>query len=377
MKNRPFTAVLLTVPLAFFLFSCAREAPPKRPPKRVVPVLVSRVAQKTIPVEIRAIGTVEPYATVVIKSRISGELKAIHFKEGQFVHQGDLLFTIDPRPFEAALKAAQAILSKNQALARKAEEDVRRYGELVKKDYVSREQFDQVQANFEALRATIRADEAEVENARLQLSYCLIHAPVSGRTGSLLADRGNMIKANDDNKSMVVINQIQPVYVSFAVPEQGLPEVKKSMARKKLFVEAILSSGQKPVARGLLTFVDNTVDRTTGTIKLKGTFANPDQLLWPGQFVQVVLTLDQRPDALLIPSQAIQTGQSGQHVFVVRPDSTVEIRRVETGSTQNGETVIEKGLRAGEPVVFDGQFQLISGSQVKIKKGPEKPAGRP
>lgn len=338
--------------------------------ERPVPVTVSMAEGKAVPVQLTAIGNVEAYATVAIKARITGELKEVHFREGQDVAQGTLLFTIDPDPFEADLKKAQANLAKNVALAKKAEEDLRRYSDLVKKDYISREQYEQSVTNLEALKAQIKADQAAVETARLQVTYCSIRAPITGRTGTLLADKGNMIKANDDNKNMVVINQIQPIYVAFSLPEQTLPEIKKYSAAGKLKVKALISKDEEHPEEGLITFIDNTVDRTTGTIRLKGTFPNKDRRLWPGQFVNVVLGLTIQANAIVVPSQAVQTGIDGQYIFVIKPNLTAETRPVAIGRSLDGMIVVEKGLQAGEKVVTDGQFLLVSGSKVQIKNGP-------
>ncbi|MCU0579632.1 MAG: efflux RND transporter periplasmic adaptor subunit [Desulfobacterota bacterium] len=342
---------------------------------RLVPVSVSPVLQKTIPLEVSGIGNAEAYSSVPVKSRIGGELKKIHFREGQEVRQGDLIFTIDPQPYEAALKQALANLARSAALAKKAEEDLKRYQDLIRKEYISREQFDQAQANAEALAAALKADQAAVENARLNLSYCSIHAPLSGVTGSLLFHQGAQIKANDD-KAMVTINRVQPIYVSFSVPESFLPDIKKFAARGPLPVRVSVDNGTTFSEEGLLTFIDNTVDLTTGTIRLKGTFDNRNKALWPGQFLRVALTLSSQPDAIVIPSQAIQTGIQGQYVFVATAEQKAEARPITVGRNLEGLTVIEKGLKPGEQVVTDGQFQLAPGSKLQIKQAVN-PAGEP
>ncbi|MBI4766055.1 MAG: efflux RND transporter periplasmic adaptor subunit [Deltaproteobacteria bacterium] len=338
--------------------------------EKVVPVMVTVVEEKTVPVQLTAIGNVEAYATVAVKSRITGELKQVHFQEGQDVTRGALLFTIDSAPYEADLKRALANLARSQALAKKAEEDLRRYADLVKKEYISQEQYDQVSTNLEALRAQIKADQAAVETTRLQVSYCSIYAPITGRTGILLADKGNMIRANDE-KAMVVINQIQPVYVTFSLPEQSLSEIKKYSAGGKLKIKALLSKEEEHPEEGWLSFIDNTVDKTTGTIRLRGTFPNQGKRLWPGGFVNLILGLTSQPNALVIPTQAIQTGLEGQYVYVVKPDLKAENRPVKSGRSLDGLTVIEKGLQGGEMIVIDGQFQLSPGTKVQIKKGLE------
>lgn len=334
--------------------------------RQVVPVMVASVTQQSVPVQVRVIGIVEAYSSVSVRSQVNGTLMRVHFKEGQDVKKEDLLFTIDPRPFEATLKQAEANLAKNSALVENAREQARRYAELVKKQYVSQEQYDQIRYNANALEAVVEADKAALENAKLQLSYCYIYSSMVGRTGSLLVYEGNFVRVND-NTPLVIINQTSPIYVSFSVPEQNLPEIKRRMAAGKLAVEALIPQNADRPDRGELSFVDNTVDRVTGTIKLKGTFANNEKRLWPGQFVKVALTLAVEPNALVVPSQAVQTGQKGQHVFVVKPDLAVELRPVVVSRTDGGQAVIEKGLKPGEKVVTDGQFLLGPGARVEVK----------
>jgi multidrug efflux system membrane fusion protein len=348
--------------------SGGKAEPPKRPP---VPVTVAAVVQKTVPVTMRAIGNVEAYSTVGVKSQIGGVLMRVHFKEGQDVSKGALLFTIDPRPYEAALKQAEANLAKDIAQVDNAREEVRRYAELVKKGYVAQEQYDQIRTNAAALEATVNADKAAVENAQLQLKYCSIYSPLTGRTGSLISYEGNLIKATADT-SMVVINQIQPINVTFSVPEQYLHDIKKYMAAGRVKVTVTIGRDDAHPVEGTLSFVDNAVDMTTGTIKLKATFANAEKRLWPGLFVNVTVVLTEQPDAIVAPSQAVQTGQSGTYAFVVKDDLTVESRPITVGRALDGETVVEKGLKAGENVVTDGQLRLIPGSKVEIKQPKEK-----
>ena len=345
----------------------AKPQPPQKPP---VPVTAAEALQKTVPVQLKTIGNVEAYSTVSVKSQIGGVLTHVHFREGQDVNKGELLFTIDPRPYEAALKQAEANLSKDNAQLENAREEVHRYAELVKKGYVAQQQYDQIRTNAAAFEATVNADKAVVENAHLQLKYCYIYSPLTGRTGALMANEGNLIKANADN-AMVVINQIQPIYVAFSVPEQSLSEIKKYMSGGKIKVQAFITKGKDNPEEGTLTFVDNSVDLTTGTIKLKATFANKARRLWPGQFVDAVMTLTTQPNAIVVASSAIQTGQDGQYVFLIKDDLTVESRPVEVGRILNSETVIEKGLQAGEKVVTDGQLRLVPGAKIQIKEKSE------
>jgi multidrug efflux system membrane fusion protein len=359
--------VLLGAAAVFVLQNRSDGEPPQRSETQAVAVKAASVVQKTVPVQLTAIGTAESYASVSIKSRISGQLVQVHFKEGQDVSKGDLLFTIDPRPYEVALKEAQARLAKDKVLNEKAEIDARRYADLAGKDYVSKDKSEQFRATAAALRATMEGDKAAIENARLQLSYCYIHAPFSGRTGSLLVDEGAQIKANDDH-GLVDITQITPIYVSFSVPQQDLGRLQQHMNLATLAVEAFLPGDKVHPEQGSLTFLDNRISSDTGTIGLKATFANSDRRLWPGQFVDVVLTLTTRPDAIVVPSEAVQTGQQGLFVFVIKPDMTVESRPVAVAMTLGSETVIGSGVLPGEQVVTDGQFRLVPGARVEIRK---------
>ena len=331
-----------------------------------VPVLVVTAVQKSVPVQLRAVGNVEAYNTVSVKSQVTGVLQQAHFKEGQDVKNGQLLFTVDPRPLEAALKQAEAALARDTAQLRNMREQVKRYAELVEKQYVSREQYDQIKANADAAEAVVDADKAVVDNAKVQLSYCYIYSPVNGRVGSLLINEGNLIRLND-GAPLVVINQLTPINVTFAVPEFNLADLKRHMAGGTLKVSAHFPSDEGRGEQGVLAFVDNTVDRATGTIKLKAEFTNRERRLWPGQFVNITLTLTTQTDAVVIPSEAVQVGPEGQQVFVVKEDMRVELRPVSVGQTNEGEAVIVKGLAVGEQVVREGQFLLAPGSRVDIK----------
>jgi len=382
---------------AALLTSCSRSSAGSKSAQagaeQAVPVMVASAVQKAAPIEVRAIGTVEAYTTVSIKSQISGQVQRVHFREGQDVKPGDLLFTIDPRPFESALKQTEATLARDTARAKEAEANVARdiaqgqnaeldalrYAELVKEGVVSKEQAERVRttaaalaaaveaskAAVESARSAIEADRAAVQSAKVQLSFCYIRAPMSGRTGNLIIHEGNVVKANE-NPALVVINQLTPIYVNFSVPEQYLAEIKKRMASGKLKVDAAPQNAPQPAA-GVLTFIDNAVDSTTGTIRLKATFANQDRRLWPGQFANVVLILGQQQDAVMVPTPAVQSGQTGPFIFVVKPDLTVESRPVKPGRSFGGETVVEQGIRPGERVVTDGQLRLVPGARIEIK----------
>ncbi len=335
------------------------------PPQLPVPVTVGIVEQKDIPVQVQAVGTVESYSTVSIKPLVGGVLQKVHFHEGQDVKKGDILFTIDPRPYQSELAQAQANLQKNIAESKNAAQQVIRYKGLVKKDYVTKEEYDQMEANADAMQASVEATRAAVENARLLLGYCTIRSPIDGRTGNLLVHEGNVVKANET--AMLDINQIRPINVRFAVPEANLPDIRRFNATGKLNIKAAVQNEQGSVP-GTLTFIDNSVDRSTGTILLKGTFDNHDSKLWPGEFVDVTLILTMKPNAIVVPTQAIETGQNGQFVFVVKSDLTAEQRPVKPGFAYQQLTVVEDGLQPGERVVTDGQLRLLPGSKVEVKQ---------
>jgi multidrug efflux system membrane fusion protein len=332
-----------------------------------VPVNVTVVAQRDVPVQLRAIGNVEAYSTVTVRSQVDGELAQINFKEGQEVKEGDLLLIIDPRPFEAALRQAEANLARNRAAASHAEMQAKRYKQLLADNFVSKDQYDQFRTQAETFEAAVKADQAAVENTKLQLQYCYIHSPISGRIGQYLVHAGNVVKNRDT--ALATINRIRPVYVNFSMPEQHLPDIRNSAAARQLRVEAFVGADSTHAATGELSFIDNAVDTKTGTVLLKGTFPNEDEMLWPGQFVSVALTLRTQPNALLVPTAAIQTGQQGQYVFVVGKDLTAQVRPVVTGMSVNEEVVVEKGLELGETVVTRGQIRLAAGSKVQIKSG--------
>jgi membrane fusion protein, multidrug efflux system len=357
---------LITFASVMVIMTRSEGTPQRQKSEAFASIKVAVAERKTVPVQLQAVGTVEAYATVSIKSRVDGQLMAVHFREGEDVKKGEMLFTIDPRPYDAAVKEARARLERDAALADKAERDARRYAELVAKNYVSSDKFEQFRANAEALRATVAADRATLERAQLNLEYCYIRSPMSGRTGRILVDEGAQIKANDDKGGMVEIMQIMPIHVGFAVPQQYLSEIKTHMAAGPLKVEADIPESQVTAETGTLSFLDNKVNTQTGTVLLKGTFANTDRLLWPGQFVTATLTLATRSGAIVIPSVAVQIGQDGQFVYVVKPDMTVEMRPIALGMTLGDEVVVERGLSAEEKVVTEGQLRLVPGANVRI-----------
>jgi multidrug efflux system membrane fusion protein len=347
-----------------------------KPSPGPVPVVAGFSEQKDVPLQLRTIGNVEAFNSVQVKALVGGEVEGVYFREGQDVGKGAVLFKIDSRPYQAALRQAEAALARDKAQARNAEEQAKRYAILVEKDYVAREQYDQVRANAEALAAAVEADEANVETARLNLSYCTIKSPINGRAGAVLVNAGNVIKANDI--ALTTINQIMPIYVTFSIPEQNLADIKRYSAIHKLYVEALIPGDEKQPARGELTFIDNAVNTATGTIKLKGTFQNKDRRLWPGQFMDVILTLTTEPKRTVVPTQSVQTGQQGQYVYVITPDMTADLRMVKPGRTYENWTIIEKGISTGEKIVIDGQLKLRPGAKVEVKnEKAEQPSEAP
>ena len=362
-----------------------------------VPVVTAKAQAKSVPVNIPAVGTVEPVTTVQIRAQVTGQLSAVHFSEGQDVKKGQLLFTIDPRPFQAALQQAQAVLARDTATASNAAQQKERYEDLFKRGLIPRDQYETQRASALSLQATLEADRAAVENATLNMNYTRIVAPMSGRTGALGIHVGDLVRANDATP-LVVINQVSPIYVTFSVPGRYLGEIRRFQALKPLAVQA---RGQAPIApgaqapapvspvpsigqdvapgegatmpakpglieNGRVTFIDNTVDPTTGTIKMKGTFQNGDQGLWPGLFVQVTLSLTDELGVIVVPATAVQPSASGQFVYVVKADRTAEVRQVSVARQFGEEMIIAQGLAAGEEVVIDGQLRLTPGSQVSI-----------
>jgi multidrug efflux system membrane fusion protein len=355
-----------------------------------VPVTVAVASEESIPEEIHAFGGVEPSATVQIKSQIAGELTAVHFTEGGNVQKGDLLIEIDSRPYQDALRQAEAATAKDRAQLQQAEANLgkdnaqlknaevlaARYDSLRKDGVTSREQSEQMQTNLDSLRQSARADQAAIESSRaavdtdlaaaerakLDLNYCQIRSPISGRAGNLLVHAGNLVKVSD--VALVVINQIEPIFVSFGVPEQYLGDIRKNSGDRKLPVQVSLQEDTHKIARGFLSVIDNTVDNTTGTIRLKATFDNQERVLWPGQLVNVALTLDTLKNVTTVPAEAVQAGQQGQFVYVVKADKGVEMRPVTVGRTMEKSVVLDKGVAAGETVVTDGQLLLYPGAHV-------------
>jgi membrane fusion protein, multidrug efflux system len=331
-----------------------------------VPVTVAQVVQKPMPLEVRGIGTVEPSSNVAVRAQITGELTSVRFSEGDDVKEGQVLFTLDRRPLEAALKQSEANLERDLAQAANASAQARRYEDLADRGIATREQTDTSHAMAIALQATVGADRAAVENARVQLQYATIASPISGRTGALMVHPGNLVRANDTT-ALVVINQLSPTNVSFSIPEAELADLKRFLARGPITVEAQPPNDESRPSEGHLTFIDNAVDQTTGTIKVKGSFPNADHRLWPGQYVNVVVTLTTDRNAVVMPLAALQAGPQGSYVFVIKPDQTADLRPVTVARQTASEVLIKEGVSPGDTVVTDGQLRLVPGSRVSIK----------
>ncbi len=364
-----------------FLGSCAvlpacsasdAQAPNPGPAAPAVPVTVDRVVEKEMPLDVNVVGTAEAFSTVAVRAQVTGELKAVNFKQGDDVREGQVLFTLDHRPLEAALHQAEANLARDTAQAANAKVIAQRMEDLVERGVGTREQRDTARTTAAALDAVVGANRAAVENAKVQLQYATIRAPIAGRTGALMVHAGNLVRANDQ-LPLVVINQVTPIYVSFGVPEALLPDLRRYMSMRELEVEALPPNEEIAPALGRITFVDNQVDQTTGTIRIKATFPNSNRRLWPGQFVNVRVRLATDARALVVPSVAVQAGPEGQYVYVVNDGNTVEMRAVEVARTAGQQTVLKQGVKPGETVVTDGQLRLVPGSRISIKGGtPEK-----
>jgi membrane fusion protein, multidrug efflux system len=333
-----------------------------------IPVTTAEVVQKTMPLAISVIGTAEAYSNVAVHPQITGELTSVNFKEGDDIRKGEIIFTLDFRPLESALEQAEAALARDTAQADNARASAARYDDLQSRGIAPLEQADQARTSAAALDATVDADRAAVENAKVQLRYATIFAPLTGRTGALMVHPGNLVRAND-TMPLVVINQISPIYVSFGIPEAQLPDLKHYLAQGSVAVEAAAPGVATP-SKGHITFIDNAVDPTTGQIKVKASFPNDDRQLWPGQFVHVTVTLKVDQRAIVVPTEAVQDSTDGRYVFVLKPDRTVDRRSVAVDREVEDATVVQSGLAQGDIVVTDGQDRLSVGSKVTVKSGP-------
>jgi membrane fusion protein, multidrug efflux system len=364
--------------LAFCLAACSpapkdeASAGVKRTP--TVPVVVATVEQREVPVQLQAIGNVRPKATVAVKARVTGQIAEVFFQEGQDVKKGDVLAKIDPAPFEVVLAQAKARLAQATTQADIAKKQAARYTNLSQSGGVSREEVDNFKSTADAALSNQEAAAATVKEAELQLSYCQVISPITGRAGRRAVDAGNVVK--EDETDLVVINQLRPIEVIFAVPEQHFTDIQTYMKRGELKVTITPSGSAAQKIQGVLSFVDNAIKPATGTLEVKATMPNEDLSLWPGQYGEVALTLTTQPNALVVPATAVQTGQNGQYVFVVKDDSSVDLRNVELERTVGNEAIIRQGLKVGEVVVTDGQLRLVPGSRVEIKPPVGLPAGK-
>jgi multidrug efflux system membrane fusion protein len=348
----------------------ANKAPP---PQAVIPVTPGTVTVKDVPVYVRGLGTVQAYNTVTIKSRVDGQITKVLFNEGQEVKEGDPLFQIDPRPYQAALEQAQANLQKDQSQLQGAQRDLARYGKLVEPGYQTRQSYEDQQATVGQVTGSTKADQALIDSSQLNLDYANIRSPITGRTGARLVDIGNYVQASAAT-NLVTVTQMKPIYVTFTVPQDNLDQIKQNQAQGQLTVVAYAADDKTMLAQGKLTLINNQVDTTTGTIQMKATFDNDDERLWPGEFINARLIVAVKKNALTVPAQTVMQGPNGAYAYTIKPDKTVERQQVDVALTQDGEAVIDKGLTATDSVVVDGQYRLTKGSKVKTDQGQPQPA---
>jgi membrane fusion protein, multidrug efflux system len=380
VKTSSVVVVVLVLAVAaggYFLLE--DKGPPRAAAVPVVPVSATVAEQKDVPVYVRGIGTVQAFKTVSIKARVDGQIVKIAFEEGQDVKQGDPLFQIDPRPFQALLEQAQAAKQRDEAQLVGAKLDLERYSKLIGSGFQSRQSLDQQQATVDALKGSVAADQAQIDTAQLNLAYADIRAPIDGRTGQRLVDLGNLVQAAQST-NLVTITQIKPIFVNFTVPQDATDEIRRNQQTAPLDVIAYASDDKTELARGKVTLIDNQIDPATGTLRLKATFENADERLWPGQFVNARLQLSVRAKSVTVMQRAVMQGASGYYVFIVKPDNTVERRDITVSVTQDGFAVITKGLQIGDKIVSDGQYRLVNGSRIKVdapRPQAETPAAAP
>ena len=375
MVRRAIGAVLiisLAAIVAIWRLSPGTEVPvaAAQTPAPGIPVTAGTVAAQDVPVFLNGIGTVQAYNMVAIKSRVDGQIVKVDFKEGQDIKEGEPLFQIDPRPFQATLEQAQSAKQKDEAQLAGAKLDLDRYQKLLGTGYQTRQSYDNQTALVGQLQASIKGDEAQINTAKLNLSYADIRSPIDGRLGARLVDKGNLVHATD-NTPLVMITEVKPIFVSFTLPQDDFDDLREGQNKAPLGVYAYSGDGKKQLAEGKLTLIDNAIDQATGTIHLKARFDNDDERLWPGEFVSLRVILSTRRDVATVPSQTVQAGPDGHYAYVIKPDNTVERRAVEVASIQDGIAVVTKGLTPGERVVVDGQYRLTNGARVN----PQAPAG--
>jgi multidrug efflux system membrane fusion protein len=369
--------VALAAIVAIWRLSLGTDAPPAaaQTPPPGIPVTAGTVVAEDIPVFLHGIGTAQAYNTVAVKSRVDGQIVKIDFKEGQEVKAGDPLMQIDPRPYQAALEQAQAVKQKDEAQLAGAQLDLARFAKLLGTGYQTQQSYDNQKALVAQLQAAIKADEAQINTAKLNLSYADIKSPIDGRLGARLVDKGNLVRAGD-NTTLVTITEVKPIFVSFTLPQKALDEIRENNKRAPLVVRAYSGEGNRQLAEGKLTLIDNTIEQSTGTIRLKARFDNDDESLWPGEFVNVRLILATRKGVATVPARTVQEGREGHYAYVIRADDTVERRNVEVASIQDGIAVVTKGLSPGDQVVVDGQYRLTNGARVRLmRSGPQGAAG--
>jgi membrane fusion protein, multidrug efflux system len=379
MRSRAIAAaaIILVAVAVIWWRSFGSEPPAARaqtaPPS--IPVTAGTVVAKDVPVFLNGIGTVQAYNMVTIKSRVDGQIVKVDFKEGQEIKEGDPLFQIDPRPYQASLEQAQAAKQKDEAQLAGAKLDLQRYSKLLGTGYQTRQSYDNQTALVAQLQAAIKGDQAQIDNAQLNLGYSDIRSPIDGRLGARLVDKGNLVHAND-NTALVTITELKPIFVSFTLPQDTLDELRQEQQKSPLVVRAYTGDGNTLLSEGKLTLIDNSIDQTTGTIHLKARFDNLDERLWPGQFVSLRVILRVRPKVATVPSQTIEAGPNGSYAYIIKPDDTVERRAVEVASVQDGIAVVTKGLTLGERVVVDGQYRLTEGAHVRpLQPRPSGAAG--
>ncbi|HSW87072.1 MAG TPA: efflux RND transporter periplasmic adaptor subunit [Rhabdochlamydiaceae bacterium] len=359
-------SIFIVICISYLLSGCAKKEQPQIPS---VPVTVAKAVQCDVPIFLDYVGHMEAFTTVQINSQIEGILKDQYFVEGQTVNKGDLLFLIDPRPYQAALQKAEAALALTLANLKYDEDTVRRYAKLIQEDYVSQLDFEKYMTNVLTDKASVKENLADVENAKLNLEYCYIRAPMNAVTGNVKINVGNLIQ-NASTNPLVTLNQITPIYASFFIPEKDLPTIQSLQRQGLLTTHLFLNQDYSCPYEGILTLIDNMVDENTGMILLKATLPNEEKTLWPGEFVDVRLKLGEQQDAVLVPSQSVQIGQSGAYVFIVKEDQTVEMRTVHTGQKYENYIAVSDGVKADETVVLDGQINLYHGARVNIKNPP-------